>query len=150
MPDHLSREGRSRVMAAIRSKNTRPELAVRAALRVAGATGYRLHVRTIPGKPDVAFTRWKVAVFIDGAFWHGHPDHFDPRKAAPYWRDKIARNQERDQAADAALSAAGWTVVRCWDFEVKESPRAPVARVLAALRAAGWSPALGLDTIIQP
>jgi len=127
-------------MAAIRSKNTRPELAVRVGLRAAGATGYRLHLKAVPGRPDVAFTRWKVAVFVDGAFWHGHPDHFDPARASPYWRDKIARNRERDRAADAALHGAGWTVVRCWDFEVKESPEAVVDRVLLALGAAGWTP----------
>ncbi len=76
MADHLSPEGRSRNMAAIRSKDTKPELAMRAALRRAGATGYRLHRRDIPGRPDAAFIRWKVAVFVDGAFWHGHPDHW--------------------------------------------------------------------------
>jgi DNA mismatch endonuclease (patch repair protein) len=61
MADHLSLEGRSRVMAAIRSKNTKPERALRAMLRTAGATGYRIHAKQIPGKPDVAFTRWRVA-----------------------------------------------------------------------------------------
>jgi DNA mismatch endonuclease, patch repair protein len=139
MPDHLSREGRSRVMAAIRSRNTRPELAVRAALRRVGVSGYRVHLKTLPGRPDIAFTRWKVAIFVDGAFWHGHPAHFDSSKASPFWQAKIAGNRERDRVADEALVAAGWAVVRCWDFEVNESIGQTVERILEALRAVGWS-----------
>ena len=140
MPDHLSPEGRSRNMAGIRSKNTKPELALRNALRNVGATGYRLHRRDLPGRPDVAFTRWKVAVFVDGVFWHGHPDHWHPERASSdYWRLKIARNIDRDQAADAALLAAGWTVVRVWDQEVKADLDGCVRRVLAALSVNGWN-----------
>jgi DNA mismatch endonuclease, patch repair protein len=138
MADHLSREGRSRVMASIRSKNTRPELALRSALRAAGATGYRVHYRSLPSKPDVAFTRWRVAIFVDGAFWHGHPDHFNPATATVYWRDKIARNQERDRDASEALSEAGWQVIRLWDFQLKEDQAGAVGMVLSALRASGW------------
>ena len=138
MPDHLSPAGRSRNMAAIRSKDTRPELALRAALRAVGATGYRVHLRSLPCKPDVAFTRWKVAVFVDGAFWHGHPDHFDETKANPYWRDKIARTKQRDRQADYQLKMAGWAVVRFWDFELRDKPEETVGRVLEALHRAGW------------
>lgn len=138
MVDHLSPEGRSRNMAAIRSKNTKPEIALRAALRAAGATGYRVHVRTLPGKPDVAFTRWRVAVFVDGAFWHGHPDHFDPTTAKDYWREKIAATQKRDRKADQALGEAGWSVVRFWDFELRDNPEVQIKRVLDALSATGW------------
>lgn len=137
MADHLSPEGRSRNMAAIRSKNTKPELAMRAALRAAGATGYRLHRRDIPGRPDMAFMRWKVAVFVDGAYWHGHLDHVRPH-ASPYWVEKIARNRARDAAADTALLEAGWTVVRVWDIDVKADLPGAVERVLLALRASGW------------
>jgi DNA mismatch endonuclease (patch repair protein) len=138
MADHLSPEGRSRVMAAIRSTNTAPERALRAALCAAGATGYRIHLRALPGKPDVAFTRWKVAVFVDGAFWHGHPDHFNPTTASAYWRDKIERTQERDRRADEALGAAGWAVIRFWDFQLRQDPDRMIERILDALRAAGW------------
>jgi len=139
MADHLSPEGRSRNMAGIRSKNTKPELALRNALRLAGATGYRLHRKDLPGRPDMAFMRWKVAVFVDGVFWHGHPDHWNPDKAASdYWRAKIARNIERDLAADAALIATGWTVVRVWDLDVKGDLAGCVSRVLAALSNKGW------------
>ena len=126
-------------MAAIRSKNTKPELALRALLREAGATGYRIHARDIPGKPDVAFTRWQVAVFVDGAFWHGHPDHFNPARATDYWREKMARNQQRDRAADAALESTGWRVLRFWDFDLSAEPTVCLDAVLAALRTKGWS-----------
>lgn len=140
MVDHLTPDGRSRVMASIRSKNTRPELAVRRGLRAAGATGYRIHVGGLAGKPDIVFTRWRVAVFVDGAYWHGHPDHFKPATAAPYWREKIARTQERDRTADETLRNAGWTVVRCWDFEVKSDLVAVIDRITRVLQTNGWKP----------
>ena len=126
-------------MAAIRSRDTKPELALRAGLRAAGATGYRIHARDLPGKPDVAFTRWRVAVFVDGVFWHGHPDHFDPARASDYWRTKIARNQERDRIAETDLAEAGWTVLRFWDQDVKADATACVEEVLGALAAMGWT-----------
>lgn len=138
MVDHLSREGRSRNMAAIRSKNTGPELALRQALRTAGAVGYRLHRTDLPGKPDVAFTRWRVAVFVDGVFWHGHADHWDPDAANDYWRAKIRRTQQRDRAADEALTELGWVVVRIWDIEVTGALRESVSRVISALATQGW------------
>lgn len=128
-------------MAAIKSKNTKPEVALRKVLRAAGATGYRLHRRDIPGRPDLAFIRWNVAVFVDGVFWHGHPDHWSPETASSdYWRAKIARNIERDRTADAALAELGWGVVRVWDLEVKADPAACCRKVLDALTARGWRP----------
>jgi DNA mismatch endonuclease (patch repair protein) len=109
-----------------------------------GATGYRLHRRDIPGRPDIAFTRWNVAVFVDGVFWHGHPDHWDPESAASeYWLHKITRNIERDRAADAALAGLNWRVVRVWDLDVRDRLDSCVERVLQALRAAGKPPPTG-------
>jgi DNA mismatch endonuclease (patch repair protein) len=128
-------------MAAIRAKDTKPELALRAALRLAGATGYRLHRKDIPGRPDMAFIRWKLAVFVDGVFWHGHPDHWNPDKASSdYWRNKIARNIKRDRAADEALREMGWAVVRVWDHDVENGLDGCVGRVTDALAASGWQP----------
>src|SRR5437660_11576054 len=112
MAEHLSHETRRRVMARLRSKNTGPELALRKGLHAAGVRGWRCHVRSLPGRPDLAFTRWKLAVFVDGAFWHGHPDYFTTGKSGAYWDDKMARNQERDRRADQELSLAGWLVLR--------------------------------------
>jgi DNA mismatch endonuclease (patch repair protein) len=136
MADFLSKETRSRVMARIRSKDTKPELAVRRALFAAGVRGWRCHPKTVPGKPDIAFTRRKVAVFVDGRFWHGHPDFFTFGKSGAYWDAKIARTQERDRLANDALAAQGWTVLRFWDFEVEEDVLGCVERVVEALGAA--------------
>jgi DNA mismatch endonuclease (patch repair protein) len=121
-------------MARIRSKNTKPELALRRALWAVGARGWRVHAKALPGKPDLAFTRWKVAVFVDGCFWHGHPDFFTPGKSGPYWDAKIERTRERDRIATAALKRAGWRVVRLWDFEVEQDVDGCVARVMRALQ----------------
>ncbi|HSC21072.1 MAG TPA: very short patch repair endonuclease, partial [Solirubrobacterales bacterium] len=118
---------------------TRPEMALRHALRRQGLVGYRCHPKGLPGKPDVAFTRWRLAIFVDGCFWHGHPDHFQPGTLGDYWDQKIHRTQERDRVQEAALREAGWEVLRFWDFEVKESPENCAERVgdtLARLRQA--------------
>lgn len=116
-------------MSRIRSRNTGPEIALRRALFAQGLRGWRCHTKGLPGKPDIAFTRWKVAVFVDGCFWHGHPDFFTPGKSGAYWDAKIARTKERDAQANAALASAGWTVLRLWDFEVEEDVAACAGRV---------------------
>jgi len=133
MGDHLSPAGRSRVMAAIRSRNTQPELAVRRGLFAAGIRGWRIHRRDLPGRPDLAFGPIRVAVFVDGAFWHGHPEHFTPGRSGAYWDEKIARNRERDRLADEALARAGWRVLRFWDFEVREDLDYCIDRIIQAV-----------------
>lgn len=135
MADHLSKEGRSRNMAAIRSKNTKPEIALRMALRQLGCSGYRLHRNDIPGRPDIAFIGKRLAVFVDGAYWHGHPDHWHPETASAYWLAKITRNRERDLAANDALVSQGWRVIRLWDFEVMADPVGCAAQVATHLLA---------------
>lgn len=122
-------------MSRIRSKDTKPELALRRALWQNGVRGWRCHPRSVPGKPDLAFTRWRVAVFVDGRFWHGHPDYFTPGKSGAYWDAKIARTRERDRLANEALTAAGWTVLRFWDFEVENDLEVCVDRVHSAIAA---------------
>ena len=95
--------------------------------------GWRCHRKDLPGRPDVAFGRSKVAVFVDGAWWHGHPRYFTPGKSGPFWDAKITRNVERDREADVALSDLGWRVVRLWDFEVMRDAPATADRVAAAV-----------------
>jgi DNA mismatch endonuclease (patch repair protein) len=137
MTDFLTKETRSRVMSRIRSRDTKPEMALRQALFAIGLRGWRCHTRQIPGRPDLVFTRWRVAVFVDGCFWHGHPEHFTPGKSGPYWDAKIARTQERDRQANEALTQAGWRVLRLWDFEVERDLNACVQQVEALLHEAG-------------
>lgn len=120
-------------MARIRSKDTKPELALRRALWAAGVRGWRCHPKAVSGKPDLAFTRCKIAVFVDGRFWHGHPDFFTFGKSGAYWDAKIARTQERDRQANEALAADGWQVIRFWDFDVEQDLASTVDRVIAAL-----------------
>jgi DNA mismatch endonuclease (patch repair protein) len=120
-------------MARIRSRDTQPELRLRRALHAAGVRGWRCHVKQLPGKPDLAFTRWRVAVFVDGCFWHGHPDFFTPGKSGDYWDAKIERTKARDRAANKALAASGWTVIRFWDFEIEDDLSRCVDDVIAAL-----------------
>jgi DNA mismatch endonuclease, patch repair protein len=134
--DFLSKETRSRVMSRIRSTNTKPELALRRSLWSVGVRGWRCHPRGVPGKPDIAFTRWHLAVFVDGCFWHGHPDYFTPGKSGAYWDAKIARTKERDRQANELLAEAGWRVIRLWDFEVEQDLEGSAERVVAALNEA--------------
>jgi DNA mismatch endonuclease (patch repair protein) len=116
---------------------TKPEVALRSALHAAGyrfRKDYRIDLNGIRARPDVAFTRAKVAVFLDGCFWHRCPDHGTlPTRNAHYWTPKLARNVERDREQDKALSEAGWTVVRLWEHV--PLPEA-VQAVEAALRRA--------------
>jgi DNA mismatch endonuclease, patch repair protein len=120
-------------MAAVRSKNTSPEIHLRRALYSAGVRGWRCHYRRAPGKPDLAWPGLRVALFVDGAFWHGHPSRHKPGRSGAYWDRKIAGNVARDREADAALRAAGWTVIRVWDFEIRQDLSAIVARVVSTL-----------------
>ena len=144
-PDHAvtaadqkgTRAGLSANMSAIRSKNTKPERLLRAALRGSLLTGYRCHLKCLPGKPDLAYTRWKVAIFVDGAYWHGHPDHFKPGKFGRYWDEKIERTKLRDQLSNSALEEMGYLVLRFWDFQVLKSPGSCVAEVAEALHIRG-------------
>jgi DNA mismatch endonuclease, patch repair protein len=125
------------MMQAQPSRDTGPELAVRAALRAAGLTGYRVHHRPLPrlGRTaDVVFTRQRVAVFVDGCFWHGCPDHGRAPNSNPdWWLAKIAGNRRRDAETDLLLEAAGWTGVRAWEHD---DPADVTDRLRGLLRAA--------------
>jgi DNA mismatch endonuclease, patch repair protein len=123
-------------MRAIRRTNTKPELALRSALHRQGyrfRKDYRLDLEAgARVRPDIAFTARRVAVFVDGCFWHACPEHGrNPEVNEWYWAPKLRRTVERDRAADAALTAAGWRVVRIWEHVPLTEA---IAAVIAALR----------------
>ncbi|WDZ84541.1 very short patch repair endonuclease [Micromonospora cathayae] len=120
-----------------RSKNTQSELRVRQALHRAGFR-YRLHI-PVPGKPrrsiDIAFPRTKIAVFVDGCFWHGCPEHGgEALNNKDWWRNKIAQNKARDEDTSRHLVAAGWTVLRFWEHENPVEVAAAIGRQLELAR----------------
>lgn len=123
-------------MQAIRRRDTKPELAVRSELHEAGLR-YRCDLRIEVGgrtvRPDIVFTRKKVAVFIDGCFWHSCPEHGTrPKRNTDYWNPKLQRNHERDALNTRVLEEAGWVVVRAWEHE---EPTAVADRVRTAVLA---------------
>jgi DNA mismatch endonuclease (patch repair protein) len=122
-------------MASIRGADTKPELMLRSALWRRGVRGWRCHWRAPGGRVDIAFTRWKLAIFVDGSFWHGHPTKWQPGRWTGYWDAKIKRNLARDASQNEALAAAGWEVLRVWDFEVEHDPDAVASKVAVALEA---------------
>ncbi|MFQ3667864.1 MAG: very short patch repair endonuclease [Fimbriimonadaceae bacterium] len=131
-------EATRRSMASNRSKGTRPEIALRKAIWAAGLRGYRANLRSLPGTPDVVFTRRRVAVFVNGCFWHAcpHCGRFRyPKQNADYWRQKIEANQARDVETREVLEGVGYRVLVLWECEVKKDVAACVDRVRSALAA---------------
>lgn len=106
-------------MAAIRGKDTQPELAVRRVLFAAGFR-YRLNSLRLPGRPDIVLPRYRRVVFVHGCFWHRHgcPRSFTPRSNAAYWAEKFAANLERDRRIQQQLEAAGWRVTTIWTCDL--------------------------------
>ncbi len=126
--DVLTPRQRSHCMSRIRGKNTKPELILRRALWSAGLR-YRLH-HGATGRPDIAFPGPRVAVFCDGCFWHGCPEHsVSPKTNASFWKTKIGKNRARDERVAAALRDEGWTVIRFWEHDIKNNPEKLAGRV---------------------
>jgi len=118
---------RSENMSRIRSRNTRPELLLRRALWAAGLR-YRLHYNLV-GKPDLVLIKARIAIFVDGCFWHGCPQHYSaPNARQEFWKAKLRENVLRDFAADDGLVSKGWKVLRIWQHELK-SVESIVARI---------------------
>ena len=123
MTDHLEPSDRSKNMAAIRSKNTQPELAVR---RITHSLGYRyrLHVRELPGTPDLVFPRHRKVIFVHGCFWHRHSSckyASTPKTRVEFWDKKFRANLERDRFVKSALRKLGWKVLIVWQCELKQT-----------------------------
>ncbi len=133
MADIVAPEVRSRMMAGIRGKDTKPEIILRKGLHAAGFR-YRLHDRSLPGKPDMVFPRHRAVLFAHGCFWHGHDCHLFrwPSSRPEFWTAKITRNREVDARNEQALAAAGWRLGIVWECALKGRTRLPLADVLEA------------------
>ena|SRR5436309_14584228 len=133
MTDIMTKAQRSRLMSRIRDRDTKPELEIRRRLFSGGLKGYRLRPK-LPGKPDIVFGKAKVAVFIDGCFWHGCPRCYTrPATRQRYWDNKLAKNMSRDRIIDASLKATGWKPLHFWEHEVRKNPESIVRRVRSSL-----------------
>jgi DNA mismatch endonuclease, patch repair protein len=129
-------------MASVRSRDTGPEVDLRKALYGRGVRGWRCDYKRAPGRPDIAWPARKIAVFVDGAFWHGHPSRHKPGRSGEYWDRKIEQNVERDRRVDRELRERGWTVLRIWDFEIRKDLDAAALRVIETLDSTIDTPAL--------
>ncbi len=134
--DVLSREQRHYAMSRIRGKDTKPEVRLRKALWKAGLR-YRKNYRKLPGAPDIALTRHKIVIFVDGDFWHARGHRENPGEQVEthqeYWRTKLARNVERDREVDDALTEAGWLVLRFWESDVKNDLAGCIRQIMQYL-----------------
>jgi len=125
MTDVHSKEIRSYNMSKIRGKDTKPEMLVRKFLFSKGLR-YRLHVKKLPGTPDLVFAKKKTAVFINGCFWHGHTNckyFVIPKSRTDWWKEKISRNAFNDEKHIKQLEDAGWKVINVWECDLKKGKR---------------------------
>lgn len=121
MTDRMTADERHRCMAAIKGKDTKPEMIVRRYLFSRGLR-YRVNVKKLPGSPDIVFRKYGVVVFIDGCFWHGHKEckyYKLPSTNVDFWKTKIAKNMARDYVNNVDLELAGWRVIRLRECEIK-------------------------------
>ncbi|MCB0553016.1 MAG: very short patch repair endonuclease [Phaeodactylibacter sp.] len=114
-------EKTSKVMSANKDRNTKPELLLRKALWSGGIKGYRLHWKKAPGRPDIAFPGKKVAIFVNGCFWHRcpHCDPHMPRSNTAFWEEKFKKNVSRDKKKAKLLEDEGWEVLTVWECQIK-------------------------------
>lgn len=125
MADTMTPGERSKRMARVRGKNTRPELLVRRLIHHMGYR-FRLHRKDLPGKPDLVFPRYRSVIFVHGCFWHRHPSPDCPLARLPksrldFWEAKLAANRDRDLRVQQALASAGWKVFIVWECELRNN-----------------------------
>jgi DNA mismatch endonuclease (patch repair protein) len=134
MADVVSPEVRSRMMSGIRGKDTKPEMIIRRGLHARGFR-FRLHDRTLPGKPDLVFPKYRAVIFVHGCFWHGHECHLFkwPKTRVEFWREKIEGNRARDVRVALELRGSGWDVIEVWECQLKDKRPHELERVLVVL-----------------
>lgn len=137
MTDVVDPATRSRMMSGIRGKDTKPELIVRKALFAKGFR-YKLHDKTLPGKPDLVFPKYRAVVFVHGCFWHGHNCHLFkwPKTRPDFWEKKICRNREVDERNYHQLKECGWSVITVWECALKGRKKLPIEKVANFI--SGW------------
>ncbi|MFA5702529.1 MAG: DNA mismatch endonuclease Vsr [Advenella sp.] len=120
MTDIMDKASRSRLMSGIRGKNTKIEIQIRKALFARGFR-YRLHVKDLPGKPDIVLPRYKALIFIHGCFWHGHDCHIFrlPASNIDFWQSKIEKNKKRDILVQSQLIELGWKLATVWECAIR-------------------------------
>ncbi|WP_339862865.1 very short patch repair endonuclease [Paremcibacter congregatus] len=130
MPDIVTSEKRSQMMAGIKGKNTKPEMLVRKLVHSLGYR-YRLHVNDLPGKPDLVFPRHRGVIFVHGCFWHGHNCHLFklPGTRQEFWKTKIEKNRMNDSKAKAALQNLGWRQLDIWECALKGKTKVSIDNV---------------------
>lgn len=126
----------SKIMSAIRSKNTKPEILLRKKLWEKGMRGYRLHWKKAPGKPDIAFPGGKIAIFVHGCFWHRCPNCSfpTPRSHSDYWKAKFEKNVARDTKNETLLKEMGWTSIVIWECEIKKDIEMFTQKIIKQVR----------------
>lgn len=136
MTDIVDRATRSRMMSGIRSKDTRPERAVRSGLHKEGLR-FRLNVAGLPGRPDIVLPRWNAVVFVHGCFWHRHPECrfcYTPKSRVEFWRRKFRENVTRDRRVVKELTSDGWKVHVVWTCEITPTRIARLAKAIRGKR----------------
>lgn len=136
MADTKTKEERHKNMAAIRSKNTKPELIVRKYLFLQGFR-YRINDKSLAGKPDIVLKKYNTVIFVNGCFWHLHKDckyFVFPKDNADYWKNKILGNIERDKRNYNTLMAAGWKVIIIWECQLKHSREETLTELVKEIR----------------
>ena len=141
MTDIMTPEQRHKCMAAIKGKDTKPEMLVRRYLHACGFR-YSLHCKKLPGSPDLVFRSLRTVIFIHGCFWHGHEKckyYRLPKSNTEFWRDKVEQNRQRDGAVIQGLKSKGWRVIIIWECELKnkstrEATLRRISRELSYLR----------------
>ena len=129
--DIFTKKKRSSIMRKIRNSNTIPEILLRKALFKAGYR-FRLHPKSLPGKPDIVLPRYKTAIFVHGCFWHGHvncKNYRPPKTNRVFWMDKISNNRKRDIRKSKLLRQQGWRVLTIWECEIEKTTEACINKI---------------------
>jgi DNA mismatch endonuclease, patch repair protein len=132
-----AKESTSKLMSSNKGKNTGPEELIRKALRAKGFTGYRLHWKNAPGRPDISFPGKRIAIFINGCFWHRCPicDLTLPRSNTSFWQQKFDANVKRDAIKLKKLKDAGWKTIVIWECQIKKNIEKQIAKIIKLIEA---------------